>query len=457
MRVLALISTVAFLQAGTPSISFEDKVLASIPEEITVKNPIFSRDGKQVAYMCYQGAKCWVGVNKEKGPPYDAFGKTLVYSNDGRLAYCAASGNSWVVVVSGKASTSMAVAGIPVFSPDGRRVAYESSRGVGAARDGTAWCVMVDGQKGGDYASCGPPSFSADGSIVAHSVRIAKAGSAQRAMYTTHAMVLAGKPGPECDEVSSPVFAPKGHSMAYKARTDMSWSMIVDGKNQGGTYTAMGMPVWNPEGKSLAFRGVIGPSQECIVIDGKKGETYEVVSDPVWSPDGKQVAFTAQKGSDNFIMMGGKALEPFTSVGPPTWAPDGTKVAYGALGSGQWMMVVGDKKGRPDYDMVGLAVWSPDSKHVAFSAQWKYKAIVVIDDGKNEMFDATEPPVWSADSTKCAYAAQKDGKWYVVAAYKRFDPYDRILTRPFFSPDGKKVAFGAQKGNDLVWRVQTAE
>jgi hypothetical protein len=82
-----------------------------------------------------------------------------VWSRDGRLAYAARRGASWVVVVDGRELPGGAAdgAGDPVFSPDGRRLAY-------LVRRGRASIAVVDGREHRfDLTLEGSLAFSADG------------------------------------------------------------------------------------------------------------------------------------------------------------------------------------------------------------------------------------------------------------------------------------------------------
>ncbi len=460
MKALALVPVL--LLAAPPQegqLSFEEAILSVIPDDANAGRFVFSRDGRHVAYRMLKAGTYLVMADKTPGPPYAAIGDEILFNADGKPVYRAKDGAQWVIRNGDQTTPPIAIIGKPVLGPDGRKLAYECSRGTSGASDATAWCVYVDRSKGADFASCGSPVFSADGSTVAHSVRIGKGGAQNRAFRTTHAVVVGGKAGPESDEVTSPVFGPKGKSIAYKSRDGAAWSMIVDGKAQG-SYTELGMPLWSPDGKGLAYKASRG-GKWVVVRDGKPGEEVpRIGGEPVWSPDGGSLAFAAFRGEEGFIVVNGKPLETFQLVDQPVFSSDGLRVAYPAKAAGQpkWMIVWGDRKGEPHYDTLETPVWSPDGKHIAYRALWKFKWIVVVDDGKNEMFDAIGPVTWSPDSAKVAYPAQKDGKWHMVVHYRRLEAFDEILTPGHWSADSKKVAFGARKGQHLVWRVvATAE
>jgi Tol biopolymer transport system component len=453
MRTLALLS-ILLLSPQAEKVSFDEKILATIGEGVTAKDIVFFKDGRQVAFRAIGQGKMWVQVNNTKQADYQGIAEGLSFSPDGKVVYRANNGGTWLAIVGGApAGPGMLAVGIPAFSPDGKKMAYDARRATSARTDATSATVFVGGQKEGEWAGCGPCFWSGDGSTVAHQVRIGKPGTPTRPFHTVDSVCVGGKPGPEYDHVSNPYFAPKGKMMAYKAQTGPTWAMVVDGKPQD-SYPDVGEPHFSDDGKGIAYRaGTSGKYN--IIINGKKSSMeYQSVSDPSWSPDNKTVTFVVTDEKGEYIVYGEQKTETYSRVYPPVFSADGTHMAFGARSTnGKYMVVMDDKSGPAEFEAIGTMVISPDGKHVAFAGQWNFRWSCVVDHGRGSPHDVVNTPVWSPDSKKVAYAGQTMGKWFWEINYRRDDGYDEVLSAPVFSSDGKRAACGVRRGNDLLWRV----
>lgn len=443
--LLACAAVPAPLQDNT---SFEEKLLGQIPDEAQYRDIAFSRDGRSVAYLVLANGKMAVCVNNTRGKEYEGIADKPQFAKDGKtVVFRASSGGQWHVVVGGNPGPAMAVVGMPVFSPDLSKYAFEGRRAGQGTANANSHAVWVGGQKGPDWASCGTPAFSADSSVVAHSARVT------RGTGTVYTMVINNKAGPEVQTVSNPCFAPKGKLMAYRSCSNDRWTMVVDGKAHADAWEDLGSPVWDPEGKRVAYPAGNEGRFKHIVVDGKKGEEFDQVGDPIWSLDGKVVAYRAQKGEDALIVFGDRKLTGYTRVGEPALSPDGKAVAFPAANGLRWGIIFGDKKLPNDFEMVTAPNFSPDGKSVAYQAMWKFKFLTVVNDVRDAPYDHTGLPTWAPQSNKVAYASKRENKWYMVVAYRTQEGFDEILTPPYWKSDGTKVAFGARKDRSLIWRV----
>lgn len=452
MKTLALLSVL--LLSPQEKVSFDEKVLCTIPEGVMAKDVCFTRDGRQAAYRAIASGKMYVVVNNAKQAEYPSIAEGISFSPAGKISYRATNGSMWFAVVGGQPGPAMQSVGIPVFSRDGSKWAYEASRGIGARNDATASTVVVNTAKTGDYAACGAPAFSGDGTVMAHNVRIGKAGTATVAFRTAEAMVVHGKPGNEYDQVSNPFFAPKGNRMAYRFRNEYTWTMMIDGKTQESA-SDIGDAHFSDDGKSVAYRcGERGKYH--MVVNGKKSPVYPQIGEPIWSPDNKTPAFIvtdATKGGE-YIVYGDRQTDAYSRVYLPVFSTDGASMAYGARSTnGKYMVVLNDRNGPADFESIGSVVISPDGKRVAFAAQKNFRWCAAIDSGTASMHDFVRTPVWSPDGKKVAFAGQDQGKWFVEVNYRRGDDYDEVLTDPVFSVDSKKCAYGVRRGPDLLWKV----
>src|SRR6266700_7335939 len=98
-----------------------------------------------------------------------------------------------------------------VVSPDGRRLAYVSSRGAKS-------CLMVDGQKDIEFDEVRAAVFSPDGKRVAYAAR--RTGK--------WLVVLDGEEGKEYDAIGEVAFSADGKHLAYAAQRAGKWLVVLD-------------------------------------------------------------------------------------------------------------------------------------------------------------------------------------------------------------------------------------
>lgn len=102
-------------------------------------------------------------------------------------------------------------------------------------------------------------------------------------------------------------------------------------------------PSWSPNGRAIAFLRGVEPEIYVVASDGtglrRLTRTPDVEEErPAWSPDGRHLAYVARRGSDIglYVMRAdGTARRRLTHgfhVNSPTWSPDGRTIAFSRNG-----------------------------------------------------------------------------------------------------------------------------
>ncbi len=416
------------------------------------------------------------------------------------------------VILDGKPGPVFAEVSIPVFSPDGTRLAYVAE----AEKEGSF--IVADGQKGQKYdcIALGSDSrrpdwpkclFSPDGKHLAYAA----------ARGVKWMAVLDGKEGREYDSVDSLVFSEDGNHLAYRAGARGEWNrwehfIVRDGK-EGQRYEqrlrgiTVGDPVFNADGTHLAYT-LVQEDMETekiryhLILDEKAVASDDNMDDVRLSPDGKQFAYLKQEGGrDGRVHIVGNVLgirtydrirkEPrYTANGGLTYvaerarkleavidgkaveigakfvlAPDGSRLAYLAEKEGKRIMVVDGKPG-PAFENIYWESWSPpsfsrDGKHFAYGARNQYRFYMVVDDKVSRPYT-----LWhiygmnfSRDGSQFAFIAAKHDDcsrsvgMVVIVNGEEGPPYEDILpVGPAILADGTVEYFGVRKG--ILYRVR---
>ena len=241
----------------------------------------------------------------------------------------------------------------PAWSPDGTRIAFEST--VDGKR--AIWLMQADGQglrrltEVTGAATETAPAWSPRGDRIAFAsdrdgnseIYVVGADGAGARRVTDH---------PANDSV--PSWSPDGARIAFVTDRDGTpgiWAMTADGSGPvrlvAGSADPGSKPAWTPDGRSIAFASDRDAGNlEIYLADAAPGAgagagtPTKLVSspgldgEPAWSSDGSRLAFASDRDGSPQIYLanrdGSNVVKVTTRARSytPAWAPDGRQLAY---------------------------------------------------------------------------------------------------------------------------------
>ena len=338
----------------------------------------------------------------------------------------------------------------PVWSPDGRTIAFSSNR------DGKNEIYVMD----------------ADGSNVKR---------------LTNNLT---------DDVN-PMWSPDGHRMLFESERDGNreiYVMDADGGNQIRLTRNNGLDstaTWSPDGSLIAFGSNrdTGPpynpyNMDIYVMNADGSNVRRIVEDPEydvgpqWSPDGRKILFmTGRNGNFDVYEMNadGTGQRNLTadydkSDGAPAWSIDGQGIAFSRRIEGKEQLFVMDSDGgnvkRVTHNSAnhGLPGWSPDGSKLVFQTDvdgnWEIYTISVDGELAQLTDDAADDlsPDWSPDGNKIAFSSNRNGKQHIYVMNADGSSLAQITNspaedlEPAWSPDGKRITFSSLRdGNQEIY------
>ena len=243
---------------------------------------------------------------------------------------------------------------LPVWSPDGKRIAFTRLQGKGLNAFGV-YTMNVDGSRQHKLATGIGGAWSPDGKRIAYLRLLTQTnseiyvidsdGSGQRRLTTTKA------------SEAVPSWSPNGTQLAFDSSLpdsggspeDHLYVMNADGSGPRRltfieTELFSTSPDWSPDGKKIAFvswKGTISTinpdgTDEKALRTQKESASSINDANLVWSPDGKKIAFIHHNSDEgkNYLYLvnadgsGLRKLDSNLWLDGPTWSSDSKQIAY---------------------------------------------------------------------------------------------------------------------------------
>lgn len=272
---------------------------------------------------------------------------------------------------------------VPVFSPDGRKLAYKSETPSGK-----------------------------------HVIKLADVSEiAADAHGATSYTQLANEQGPEFDDVDQAWFSEDSTHVTYAARAGLTWTIVLDSK-PGPYFRDAATPVLSPDGRTPAFRATRDEKKYFVVVGGVEGPAFDRVSRMAFSPDGTTVAYGAQDGRNFYIVIGTERRPVTRLADNVVFSNDGKRVSYWVIeGLGNRERIIVNDKAGPEFAKVGWPVFDAAANVAAYWAWDKDKLVMVAGDRRSERFDGLgRTRVFNEDGSEVGFGVLRGNelRWVVM-------------------------------------------
>ncbi|MGI8306038.1 amidohydrolase family protein [Saccharopolyspora hattusasensis] len=407
-------------------------------------------------------------------------------SPDGRTLAIDVAGGIWVLPVAGGAARLITPldhdACRPQFSPDGRRILFQSFR------DGVydAWTVAPDGSALTQLTT-GPgyntePRLSPDGKRLAFSsdrdhlsrIWVLELDSGALTAVTS------------ADEVhTSPAWSPDGSKLAYLVGDAVIEVLDLASGNRERPVTGdagLAAPGFTPDGRNLTYVRIEGPKTDLVVGDRAVVTGEDLSPLPMAWLSASEFLYTAGGRVRRRGVTGPGTDVPFTAVLPlatrryhraprdlgstavrqakgiasPVLSRDGEQVAFRALNA-LWVLPIGGtaRKVVDDGYFSSDPDFAPDGRSLVYVSDragtanlWRLDLGTGRSERLTDATDAQLMPRYSPDGTKIAYQDESGGTWVLdIAARTARQVLPTLYQpgRPSWSPDGGKLALAAMR------------
>jgi hypothetical protein len=348
--------------------------------------------------------------------------KVASFSQEGgHVAFVARKHKTEMVVIDGKEGPPYARVFLPVFSREGKRVAYEASP------DGNKRVIIADGVAGDQYDDIAEgPLFSPDGAHLAYRAEL----------NNRFFVVLDGTRGRSYHHPGgrwSMTFSPDGRRFVYEAHMN-DRHFLVDGTSEIPGDGYIDLITFSSNSSRLAYN-----QGGALILDGKTIGRFNQVEKIVFGADSKHLVVAVVDSGRTALVRDGvihKMEDEWMDWNTLEVSPDGNRVAYAAKRKNAWVAIADGLAPQPSAESVGPFVFSSDSKHLAFLSSSGKKVRVVTDGMSGPEWDEVRHLAFSPNCAFLVYTARIGGAWKVIANDREIFGCDELVPGTHLVFDG---------------------
>jgi len=325
----------------------------------------------------------------------------------------------------------------PTWAPDGRRVAFRTSRfAVGRAQHEQVMVINADGS--------GERRVAHDDNVLVFSTQPAFSPDGQWIIFRSNQSTLTRKADvfsmdldgndvvqltntPVFDE-RYPTLSPDGTKLLFASDRGGTWGIWVANADGSDPYAVYDGPVhdrapaWSPDGTQIAFESwtTENGDGDVFVMNADGSNVHSVVAGPAheegpaWSPDGSRLAFTSEADgdSDTWIVNADGSGEPrnYTASDRYEESPDWQPLPYTNTGHGP----CGDVSTAPGGASGVVAVKAPCDTALRVALRFTTDAGLGAPPDKVEGYECTRAPhTYDQVVVECDHEGIKKGLAFV--------------------------------------------